>query len=112
MLLVGIFLAGAWLAFERSIVGRSVSVPDLGGKPMLDAIRIAHDAGPWSKSRRSGRATMTGRQGLIVAEPEAGSLAKPSGRAGRSFPRREAMKVRPDGAFRRAPRRCAWPRSP
>jgi beta-lactam-binding protein with PASTA domain len=79
-LLVGIFLGGAWLAFERSIVGRSVSVPDLGGKPMLDAIRIAHDAGLLVEEQ-TGRARDDDRvaKGLILSqEPEAGSLAKPS----------------------------------
>ena len=80
LLLVGIFLGGAWLAFERSIVGRSVSVPDLGGKPMLDAIRIAHDAGLLVEEQ-TGRARDDDRvaKGLILSqEPEAGSLAKPS----------------------------------
>jgi serine/threonine-protein kinase len=80
VLLIGIFLAGAWLAFERAIVGRSVSVPDLGGKPMLDAIRIAHDAG-LRVEEQTGRARDDDRvaKGLILSqEPEAGSLAKPS----------------------------------
>ena len=80
LLLVGIFLGGAWLAFERSIVGRSVSVPDLGGKPMLDAIRIAHDAGLLVEEQ-TGRARDDDRvpKGLILSqEPESGSLAKPS----------------------------------
>jgi beta-lactam-binding protein with PASTA domain len=80
ILLIGIFLGGAWIAFERSIVGRPVSVPDLAGKPMLDAIRIAHDAG-LRVEEQTGRARDDDRvaKGLILAqEPDAGSLAKPS----------------------------------
>jgi serine/threonine-protein kinase len=80
LLLVGIFLGGAWLAFERSIVGRSVSVPDLAGKPMLDAIRIAYDAG-LRVEEQPGRAREDDRIGkdlVLSQEPEAGSLAKPS----------------------------------
>jgi beta-lactam-binding protein with PASTA domain len=80
ILLIGIFLGGAWIAFERSIVGRSVSVPDLAGKPMLDAIRIAHDAGLRVEDQ-AGRARDDDRvaKGLILSqEPDAGSLAKPS----------------------------------
>lgn len=80
ILLIGIFLGGAWISFERSIVGRSVSVPDLAGKPMLDAIRIAHDAGLRVEDQ-AGRARDDDRvaKGLILSqEPDAGSLAKPS----------------------------------
>lgn len=80
LLLVGIFLGGAWLAFERSIVGRTVSVPDLAEKPMLDAIRIAHDAG-LRVEEQPGRAREDDRIGkdlVLSQEPEAGSLAKPS----------------------------------
>ena len=80
ILLIGIFLAGAWLAFERSIVGRSVAVPDLAGRPMLDAIRIAHDAGLGVEEQPArARDDDHVAKGLILSqEPEAGSLAKPS----------------------------------
>ena len=80
LLLVGIFLGGAWLAFERSIVGRSVAVPDLTGKPVLDAIRIAHDVG-LKVEEQTGRARNDDRVGkdlILSQDPEAGSLAKPS----------------------------------
>ncbi len=80
LLLVGIFLGGAWLAFERSIVGRSVSVPDLAGKPMLEAIRIANGAG-LRVEEQPGRAREDDRLGkdlILSQEPEAGSLAKPA----------------------------------
>ena len=79
-LLVGIFLGGAWIAFQRSIVGRSVTVPDLTGKTVLDAIRIAHDAGlkvedQPSRARDDDRVP---KDQILFQEPEAGSLAKPS----------------------------------
>lgn len=80
ILLVGLFLVGAWLAFERSIVGRSVTVPDLTGKPVLDAIRIAHDVG-LKVEEQPGRARNDDRVGkdlILAQEPNAGSLAKPS----------------------------------
>lgn len=80
LLLAGIFLGGAWLAFERSIVGRSVAVPDLTGKPVLDAIRIAHDVG-LKVEEQSGRARnddRVGRDLILSQDPEAGSLAKPA----------------------------------
>jgi serine/threonine-protein kinase len=77
---VAIFLGGAWLAFERSIVGRSVAVPDLTGKPVLDAIRIAHDVG-LKVEEQTGRARNDDRVGkdlVLAQDPDAGSLAKPS----------------------------------
>lgn len=80
VLLVGIFLGGAWLAFERSIVGRSVTVPDLTGKPVLDAIRIAHDVG-LKVEEQTGRARNDDRVGkdlILSQDPEGGSLAKPA----------------------------------
>jgi eukaryotic-like serine/threonine-protein kinase len=80
VLLVGIFLGVAWIAFQRSIVGRSVTVPDLTGKTVLDAIRIAHDAG-LKVEDQPGRARnddRTPKDQILFQEPEAGSLAKPS----------------------------------
>src|SRR6476660_627258 len=68
------------MAFERSIVGRSLTVPDLTGKPVLDAIRIAHDVG-LKVEEQTGRARNDDRiaRDLILSQdPEAGSLAKPS----------------------------------
>src|SRR6266568_1828489 len=41
LLLLGVFTVGAWLAFQKSIVGRSVTVPDLTGKTVLEAIGAA-----------------------------------------------------------------------
>ncbi len=80
LLLIGIFLAGGWLAFQRSIVGRSVAVPDLTDKTMLDAIRIAHDAGLRVEDQpgRARNDDRVGKDQVLAQEPEAGSLAKPS----------------------------------
>lgn len=79
-LLLAVFLGGAWLAFQRSIVGRSVPVPELVGKPLSDAIRIAHDAG-LKVDEQVGRARNDDRipKNLVLSQdPESGSLAKPS----------------------------------
>lgn len=79
-LLVAIFLGGAWLAFESSIVGRSVMVPELVGKSLPEAIRIAHDAG-LQVDEQAGRARNDEKiaRNLVLKQlPESGSLAKPS----------------------------------
>lgn len=80
ILLVAIFLVGAWLAFQKSIVGRSVTVPDLTGKTVLEAVRIGHDSGLRVEDQ-PGRARSDdrlARDRVLSQEPEAGSLAKPS----------------------------------
>ena len=80
MLLVAIFLGGAWVAFQRSIVGRSVTVPDLREKTVLDAIRVAHDAGLKVEDQptRARNDDKVPRDRILAQNPEAGSLAKPS----------------------------------
>ena len=78
--LLGIFLGGAWLTFQKSIVGRSVTVPELAGKPILDAIRIGHDAG-LRVEEQVGRARYDDRvprNSVLLQQPESGSLTKPS----------------------------------
>jgi hypothetical protein len=80
LLLLAIFVGGAWLAFEKSIVGRSVTVPDLSGKTLSEAARIGHDAG-LTVEEEAGRArsddkTPAGR--VLLQNPESGSLAKPA----------------------------------
>ena len=79
VLLLGIFLGGAWVAFQRSIVGRSVTVPDLTGKTVLDAIKIAHDAGlkVEDQATRARNDDKVPRDRILDQAPEAGSLAKP-----------------------------------
>lgn len=78
-LLVAVFLFAGWLAFSRSITGRSVTVPDLSGKSVPEAIRIAHDVGlrveeQASRARYDDRVP---RHRVLLQQPEAGSLAKP-----------------------------------
>lgn len=79
-LLVLVFGAGAWVAFRRSIQGRSLAVPDLLGKTMPEAIRIAHDVGlqleEEASRARHDDAVPTHR--VLMQQPEGGSLAKPS----------------------------------
>ncbi|MEO8431893.1 MAG: PASTA domain-containing protein [Acidobacteriota bacterium] len=80
LLMFGIFFGGAWLAFQRSIVGHSVAVPELVGKSLAEAIRIAHDAGlkvdeQVSRARNDERIP---RNMVLAQIPESGSLAKPS----------------------------------
>jgi serine/threonine-protein kinase len=80
LLLVAIFLGGAWLAFQRSIVGRSIPVPELVGKSLSEAIRIAHDAGlkvdeQVTRARNDERIP---KNLVLFQAPEGGSLAKPS----------------------------------
>jgi eukaryotic-like serine/threonine-protein kinase len=79
-LLVAIFVAAAWVAFRGSIVGRTVSVPDLTGKTVPDAIRVAGAAGLRlePESRRARHDDRVPRDRVLAQEPEGGSLAKPS----------------------------------
>jgi serine/threonine-protein kinase len=79
-LLVAVFLGAGWFAFRGSIVGRSVSVPDLTGKTVAEAILVAHDAG-LSVEEQGGRARHDDRipaRRILLQQPEAGSLAKPA----------------------------------
>jgi serine/threonine-protein kinase len=80
LLLLAIFVGGAWFAFERSIVGRSVTVPELVGKTLPEATRIAHDTSlqvseQASRARNDDRIP-AGR--ILLQQPESGSLAKPA----------------------------------
>lgn len=78
--MMAIFVGGAWFAFQRSIVGRSVPVPELTGKTLADAIRIAHDSG-LQVDEQGGRARNDDRipRNMILSQqPDSGSLAKPS----------------------------------
>jgi serine/threonine-protein kinase len=79
-LLVAVFLIAAWVSFRGSIVGRSVAVPDLVGKSVPDAIRIARDVG-LRVEEEAARARYDDRipsRRILLQQPEAGSLAKPA----------------------------------
>lgn len=79
-LLVAVFLGAVWFGFRRSIVGRSVAVPDLTGKTPDEALRAALDAG-LQIEQQDGRARnddKVPRGKVLLQQPEAGSLAKPA----------------------------------
>ena len=77
--LVVVFVFAAWIAFRRSIVGRSVTVPELSGKTVPEAIRIAHDVGLQveEEAPRARYDERIPRHRVLIQQPEAGSLAKP-----------------------------------
>jgi eukaryotic-like serine/threonine-protein kinase len=79
-LLVAVFLGAVWFGFRRSIVGRSVTVPDLTGKTPDEALRIALDAGLQIEQQesRSRYDEKIPRGKVLLQQPEAGSLAKPA----------------------------------
>lgn len=78
--LVVLFAAGGWIAFRRSIVGRSVAVPELVGKTMPEAIRLAHDVGLQveEQATRARYDDAVPRNRVLLQQPENGSLAKPA----------------------------------
>src|SRR5438105_200538 len=79
-LLVAVFVGAVWLGFQRSIVGRSVTVPDLTGKTPDEAFRAAHAVGlpieEQSARARYDDRIATGR--VLLQQPEPGALAKPA----------------------------------
>jgi serine/threonine-protein kinase len=77
---MAVFLGAVWFGFRRSIVGRSVSVPDLTGKTPDEALRAALDAG-LQIEQQDGRARYddkVARGKVLLQQPEPGSLAKPA----------------------------------
>ena len=79
-LLVAVFVAAVWFGFERSIVGRSVTVPDLTGLTP-EAAAVAVRAVGLQLEEQSGRARYDekmARGRVLLQQPEAGSLAKPA----------------------------------
>jgi beta-lactam-binding protein with PASTA domain len=79
-LLVAIFVVGSWISFRRSILGRPVSVPDLTGKSLPEAIGAVADQG-LSVEREPGRARHDDRiprDRILQQDPPPGALAKPA----------------------------------
>jgi serine/threonine-protein kinase len=79
-LLVAVFGGAVWFGFRRAIVGRSVTVPDLTGKTPEEAAKAARAVG-LQLEEQSGRARYDERippGRVLLQQPEAGSLAKPS----------------------------------
>ena len=79
-LLVAIFVVGAWLSFRRSILGRSVTVPDLTGKSIPEAMGATAERGLLVQPQ-TGRARYDAevpRDRILLQDPAPGALAKPS----------------------------------
>ena len=79
-LLVAIFVVGAWFSFRRSILGRSVTVPDLTGKSIPDALGAAAERG-LTVEPQNGRARYDDqipRDRILLQDPAPGALAKPA----------------------------------
>jgi len=73
-------VGAVWFGFRGAIVGRSVTVPDLTGKTPEEAARAARVVG-LQLEEQSGRARYderVPRGRVLLQQPEAGSLAKPS----------------------------------
>jgi eukaryotic-like serine/threonine-protein kinase len=80
ILLTAVFVGAAWFGFRRAIVGRSVAVPELAGKTPEQAREVARRLGLQVEEQTS-RARYDERipaGHVLLQEPEAGSLAKPS----------------------------------
>ncbi len=79
-LLGAVFFGAVWFGFRRSIVGRSVAVPELAGKTPADAFRIVRSVG-LKLEEQENRARYDDRipaGRVLLQQPEAGSLAKPA----------------------------------
>jgi len=78
-LLVAVFVGAVWFGFRRSIVGRSVTVPELVGHTPGEAQTAARAVG-LRVEEQTGRARYDERVPngrVLLQDPEAGSLAKP-----------------------------------
>lgn len=79
-LLVAIFVVGGWFSFRRSILGRSVTVPDLKGQSIPEAMAPIAERG-LSIQAEPGRARYDDqipRDRILLQDPAAGALAKPA----------------------------------
>jgi eukaryotic-like serine/threonine-protein kinase len=79
-ILTAVFVGAAWFGFRRAIVGRSVTVPELSGKTPDEArtmaVRLGLRVEEQSNRARYDERVPAGR--VLLQDPEAGSLAKPS----------------------------------
>jgi serine/threonine-protein kinase len=79
-LLAAVFVGAVWFGFRRAIVGRSVTVPDLSGKTPEEALATARGVGLQLEEQearaRYDERIPAGR--VLLQQPEANSLAKPS----------------------------------
>jgi beta-lactam-binding protein with PASTA domain len=77
--LAGIFVVVGWLSFERSILGRSILVPNLIGKDLDQAAKTARDAG-LELLPEKGRERFEEKvhaHAVLLQRPSVGSFVKP-----------------------------------
>ena len=77
--LAGIFVVVGWLSFERSILGRSILVPNLIGKDLDQAAKTARDAGLDLRPEK-GRERFDEKvpaHAVLLQRPSVGSFVKP-----------------------------------
>jgi beta-lactam-binding protein with PASTA domain len=79
LVLLAFFAAAAWVAFERSILGRSILVPNLVGKGTEDARKIARDAGLdfAVEENRERNDEKIPAHAVLLQNPPVGSFVKP-----------------------------------
>jgi len=77
--LVVVFVVFGWLSFERSVLGRSILVPNLTGKDLEQAVKIGRDAG-LEVSAEKGRERYDEKvpaHAVLLQRPSVGSFVKP-----------------------------------
>lgn len=79
LLLAVLFTATAWVSFERSILGRSILVPNLTGKSAEEARKIVRDAGLdlAVESHRERYDEKIPPHAVLQQNPRIGSFVKP-----------------------------------
>lgn len=77
--LAGVFAVAGWASFQRSVLGRSILVPNLTGKGVEEAQKIARDSG-LSLVVEKGRERFDDRvpaRAVLLQRPGVGSFVKP-----------------------------------
>jgi serine/threonine-protein kinase len=77
--LVAVFAFVGWMSFERSVLGRSILVPNLSGKGVEEAQKVVRDAG-LSLFVEKGRERFDDRvpaHSILLQRPGVGSFVKP-----------------------------------
>ena len=77
--LVAVFVVVGWLSFERSVVGRSILIPNVIGKDLDQAVKVARDAGLDLRAE-SGRDRFDEKipaHAVLLQRPAVGSFVKP-----------------------------------
>ncbi len=78
-LLLAVFAVVGWSSFQKSVLGRSILVPNLTGKAVEDAQKVARDAG-LSIAVEKGRERFDDRvaaHSILLQRPGVGSFVKP-----------------------------------